>query len=124
MKDETYSSAQYNETPSGWQNPPTASPSDVSDPKVTKLHLAYDSAWTEMSQEIALFTKEGLECCTFSAERQHYQYLLASICKSNAPDDLRKEALRGLLKTSDWDFITTIPGYQEVIKEAVGMESN
>ena len=122
MKDETYSSAQYNEKPSNWQNPPTASPSDVSDPKVTKLSLVPSDGFKDIRDDIIEFTTLALKHETFSFERLQYQRLLAEICKSDAPDELRQEAMRSLLTTSDWGFMEDIPDYKKVIMDSVGIE--
>lgn len=122
MKDETYSSAQYNEAPSGWQNPPTASPSGASDPKVTKLSLVPKDGFRGIREDIIEFTALALKQEAFSVERLQYQRLLAEICNSDAPDELRQEALRSLLATSDWGFMEDIPNYKKVIMNAVGIE--
>ena len=123
MKDETHSCAQYNEKPSNWQNAPTASPSDVFDPKVTNLRLVPKDGFKGIRQDIIEFSALALKCDAFSWQKLQYQVLLADICKSDAPDDVRQEAMRALMATSDWDFFTTIPGYEDVIKEAVGIKA-
>ena len=122
MKDETYSSAQYNEKPSNWQNAPTASPSDVSNPKVTKLRLVPKDGFKGIREAIIEFTTLALKQEAFSVEKLQYQRLLAEICNSDAPDELRQEALRSLIATSDWGFMEDIPDYKKVIMNAVGIE--
>ena len=122
MKDETYSSAQYNEKPSNWQNAPTASPSGASDPKVTKLSLVPKDGFRGIREDIIEFTALALKQEAFSVERLQYQRLLAEICNSDAPDELRQEAMRSLLTTSDWGFMEDIPDYKKVIMDSVGIE--
>ena len=80
MKDETYSSAQYNEKPSNWQNPPTASPSDVSDPKVIKLSLVPSDGFKDIRDDIIEFTTLALKHETFSFERKSVKAMLQTMC--------------------------------------------
>tara|TARA_R110000803_G_scaffold1941_3_gene6336 strand:- start:3149 stop:3523 length:375 start_codon:yes stop_codon:yes gene_type:complete len=122
MKDDTYSSAQYNEKPSNWQNAPNGPPSGVSDPKVTKLRLVPSDGFKDIREDIIEFTALALKHEAFSFERLQYQRLLAEICKSDASDELRQEAMRSLLTTSDWGFMEDIPDYKKVIMNAVGIE--
>tara|TARA_R110002074_G_scaffold100007_4_gene216197 strand:- start:26 stop:400 length:375 start_codon:yes stop_codon:yes gene_type:complete len=122
MKDETYSSAQYNEKPSDWQNAPNGPPSGASDPKVTKLSLIPRDGFRGIREDIIEFTALALKCEAFSVEKLQYQRLLAEICNSDAPDELRQEAMRSLLTTSDWGFMEDIPDYKKVIMDSVGIE--
>jgi len=117
MNDETHSSAIHGEKPSDWQNAPTGSPSGVSNLNVTSLRMVQKDGFGAIREDIEEFTEFALKEKPFSTERLSYQSHLSLICQSDAPDDVRQDALRGLLKTSDWNFIKTVPGYAEIINE-------
>ena len=125
MNDETHSSAIYGEKPSDWQNAPTGSPSGVSNLNVTSLRMVqnYDG-FGAIREDIEEFTELALNEKPYSPERLSYQGNLAQICQSDAPDKVRQDALRGLLRTSGWSFLNEIPGYAEIIHEMFSDRSN
>jgi hypothetical protein len=94
----------------------------VSDPKVIKLSLVPSDGFKDIRDDIIEFTTLALKHEAFSFERLQYQRLLAEICNSDASDELRQEAMRSLLTTSDWGFMEDIPDYKKVIMDAVGIE--
>ena len=111
------SAASYGEEPSDWQNGPIA-------PPTSDVISLFKINFVEIREDIEEFTRLALNCEAFSEEKNHLQGLLAHICKSNLPIELRQEALRGILRTSCWpDLLRSVPEYKEVIGEFVEMRS-
>ena len=73
----------------------------------------------DLERDIKEFVAEIENAQAFSSEKVHLQMLLAEICKNTAAsDEVRQQAARALIDTSDLaDAIRTVPDSESLNKE-------
>ena len=73
----------------------------------------------DLERDIKEFVSEIENAQAFSSEKVHLQMLLAEICaNTSASDEVRQQAARALIHTSDLSAaIQTVPNFEMLIEE-------